>query len=292
MTAKALETYSSQAGAAPRHSDDAENQFHKLWLDRSLTDSCALWSGDDDTLEHAQERKLSFHLDAIEANRIDSVLDIGCGWGSLLSALNEHYEISKAVGLTLSEAQAKHIRARSRQNVEVRTGSWRQLQLNTRFDAIVAIGALEQFPQPAESASSRILMYREFFSRCRSWLNENGVLSLETAAYPDGCRDCDSYALHRELYPKADFPTLAELSAAAGGLFEVQAVYNARIDYARTCEEWARRLRVRRNDAVRLVGENVVERYERYLALTALGCRLSKLSLLRVILRPLVKNWL
>ncbi len=72
--------------AAIRHHYDVSNAFYALWLDPSLTYSCALWN-DGDALEdlgEAQRRKLDFHLAASGASRARHILDIGCGWGSLL----------------------------------------------------------------------------------------------------------------------------------------------------------------------------------------------------------------
>jgi cyclopropane-fatty-acyl-phospholipid synthase len=68
--------------AAIRHHYDLSNEFYALWLDETLTYSCALWNeGDDpDDLAAAQRRKLDFHLAASGAARARRILDIGCGW--------------------------------------------------------------------------------------------------------------------------------------------------------------------------------------------------------------------
>jgi len=83
-----------------------------------------------------------------------------------------------------------------------------------------------------------------------------------------------------------DLPTLAEITTAAEGIFEIQSMHNGRLDYAWTCEQWARRLRAHREEASRLVGPDVVARYERYLKLSAIGFRMGKLCLLRIVLHP------
>src|ERR1700722_1853230 len=72
--------------AAIQHHYDVSNAFYALWLDETLTYSCGLWrDGDDpDDLLAAQRRKIDYHLDAAGISRARHVLDIGCGWGSLL----------------------------------------------------------------------------------------------------------------------------------------------------------------------------------------------------------------
>jgi cyclopropane-fatty-acyl-phospholipid synthase len=112
------------------------------------------------------------------------------------------------------------------------------------------------------------------------------VLSLQTIAYANMSRDDASQFMQQEIFPNADLPTLAEITAAAEGVFEVKSIHNGRLDYAWTCEQWARRLRAHRDEASSLVGPDVVARYERYLKLSALGFRMGKICLLRLVLQP------
>src|SRR5215203_5871532 len=74
-TVVATSVGSDRATDAIRHHYDIGNAFFSLWLDSSLTYSCALRESPGDTLEIAQERKLQFHLDAIRADRARAVLD-------------------------------------------------------------------------------------------------------------------------------------------------------------------------------------------------------------------------
>lgn len=273
------------AAAAIRHHYDAGNDFYRLWLDRSLTYSCALRENTDDTLEIAQDRKLRFHLDAIGADNARAVLDIGCGWGAILERLAQQ-GVARSVGLTLSPEQAEFVRARAYPGVEVRTENWLHYEPDTRFDGIISIGAFEHFARPEDSAAAKIRVYREFFTRCRDWLHADGVLSLQTIAYANMAREQASAFMQQEIFPDADLPTLAEITAAAEGIFEVRSITNGRLDYAWTCAEWARRLRAHRTEAAEIVGSAVVARYERYLKLSALGFRMGKIGLLRLVLVP------
>lgn len=284
----------TEAAAAIRHHYDVGNEFYRLWLDRSLTYSCALRGSTDDTLEEAQERKLRFHLDAVRAERAAAVLDVGCGWGAILervSALGNDNGAgngtgTRAVGLTLSERQAEYVRSRGYPGVEVRVENWLHFEPDTRFDGIISIGAFEHFATPEDTSAEKVRIYRDFFDRCRGWLTDDGALSLQTIAYANMSRSDASEFIQREIFPNADLPTLAEITAAAEGVFEVRSVDNGRLDYAWTLEQWARRLRARRDEAVELVGPEVVARYQRYLKQSALGFRMGKLCLLRIVLHP------
>src|SRR5277367_1783247 len=77
---------------------DVGNRFYELWLDPTLTYSCALWAGEDDTLEAAQLRKLDYIAEPALNRGAKHVLDIGCGWGALLAHLSAN-GVERAVGL-------------------------------------------------------------------------------------------------------------------------------------------------------------------------------------------------
>ncbi|MFC0451219.1 class I SAM-dependent methyltransferase [Rhodococcus jostii] len=273
------------AATAIRHHYDVGNSFYRLWLDSSLTYSCAIPDGADDALDAAQDRKLQFHLDAIAAASATRVLDIGCGWGAMLKRLSDS-GVERAVGLTLSDEQAAYVRSRDYRGVDVRIENWLDYEPDAHFDGIVSIGAFEHFAKPDDSVVEKVRVYRDFFDRCRGWLHEDGMMSLQTIAYANMSRDSANQFVQQDIFPNADLPTFAEIATAAEGIFEIQAVHNGRLDYAWTCEEWARRLRRHRTDAVDLVGADVVARYEHYLKLSALGFRMGKICLLRIVLRP------
>ena len=269
---------------------DVGNDFYRLWLDPSLTYSCALREPGD-TLEQAQDRKLRWHLDAVDADEARSLLDIGCGWGAILERASLGHHVDRCTGLTLSDEQAHYIRGRSLPGVEVRTENWIDYQPEERVDAIVSIGAFEHFARPTDSPADKIAVYREFFTRCAGWLADGGALSLQTIAYANMSPSDANTFINNDIFPDADLPTLVEITSAAEGIFEIVSLRNDRADYAWTCEEWASRLRAQRPCAVELVGDDVVKRYERYLKMSALGFRMGKIGLLRIVLRPYVSHF-
>ena len=286
MTVPAGTERAAEAAAAIRHHYDVGNDFYRLWLDRSLSYSCAMWADEQDTLEAAQERKLDFHLGAVRADRAGSVLDIGCGWGAVLQRLATRHQVATSVGLTLSEEQAAYVREQGYPGVEVRVENWQHYQPAGTFDGIISIGAFEHFARPDDTTAEKIRVYREFFTRCREWLNDDGALSVQTIAYANMSPADASTFIQREIFPNADLPTLAEIAQAAEGVLEIQSIGNGRLEYARTLEAWALRLREHQQEATELVGPAVVARYKRYLKLSALGFRMGKLCLLRLVFRP------
>lgn len=275
---------------AIQHHYDVGDDFYRLWLDRRMVYSCAKWADGDD-LEQAQLRKLDHHIAAARARGAARVLEIGCGWGAMLERLTQECGVGRAVGLTLSEAQRAHIAARAWTGVEVRLESWADHAPAAPYDAIVSIGAFEHFARLDMTEAQRIAAYAMFFARCRDLLADDGRLSLQTFAYgaarprAAAADAASTRFLASEIFQETDPPTLAELAAATVGTFEVVALENDRLGYARTCKEWLERLRRARPQAVALVGEATYARYQRYLEYSFVGFHTGNLDLYRVTLQ-------
>jgi cyclopropane-fatty-acyl-phospholipid synthase len=274
--------------AAIQHHYDVSNEFYALWLDPSLTYSCALWNDDNDLegLDGAQRRKLDFHLAASGAPQARHILDIGCGWGSLLDRALGHQGIETATGLTLSDAQLQYIRARGDARIDARKESWIDHTPTQKYDSIVSIGALEHFASPGDGPREKIGLYREFFAKCRSWLRLGGAVSLQTIAYGTMRPEENNAFIGTHIFPDSELPQPHELLEAASGLFELKLLRNDRAHYARTCDLWYQNLRRRRTEAAAIVGEERVRQYEAYLRLSAFGFHSGRVGLLRLSLVP------
>jgi cyclopropane-fatty-acyl-phospholipid synthase len=291
MTATALAARPDYGGSAQaiRSHYDVGREFFALWLDPSLTYSCALWDEQrtSDTLVAAQLRKIDHHLNVARADRAKAVLDVGCGWGALLARVSRHYPAKHIVGLTLSLDQAEYVRSLALARVDVRLESWTAHDAPAgSYDSIVSIGAFEHFSRPEQSREERIAVYRDFFSRCRHWLSPAGRMSVQTIAYGTMAREEASAFIQNEIFPVSELPRLDEIASSLDGILEITHLHNHRLHYARTFDHWARNLRRRRSEAVALVGEEVTERYERYLSQNAAGFYLGKIALIRFGLRP------
>lgn len=267
---------------AIQHHYDIGNAFYRLWLDRTLTYSGAMWDGAID-LESAQIAKLDFHVECAHAKGAPRVLDVGCGWGSLVRRLVKHHGVGRAVGLTLSEEQARYARAAGDPNVEVRVESWLNHTPAAPYDAIVSIGALEHFARIDQPVHEKVANYRRFFQRCHAWLQPGGYMSLQAIAYANLLRDDIRHGfVAREIFPESDFVRLTEIAEASDYLFEIERLRNDPEDYARTCGEWLERLRKNREQAKAVAPSAVVDKWERYLELSVRGWNLRATGLLRI----------
>jgi cyclopropane-fatty-acyl-phospholipid synthase len=260
---------------------DAGNAFYALWLDESLTYSCGLFAGETTTLGEAQERKLMHHADAVEARADSHILDVGCGWGSMLSWLHRHRRAGRAVGLTLSRAQAEHVAQLALPRTEVRVESWEAHVPRDAYDGIVTIGAFEHFASPSASDEEKLAGYRRFFRQCHGWLRPGGRLSLQSIVYENATRAELNAFIRDSIFPESDLPRAADLLLAAQGLFELRQLESRPEHYVRTLRSWLANLRRRRAEAVALVGEETVKRYERYFQLSMIGFHTRRMGLCR-----------
>jgi cyclopropane-fatty-acyl-phospholipid synthase len=281
------ESAQAEAGASPEAIQfhyDVSNEFYATWLDRTMTYSAAMFDSSGDDLEQAQIRKIDHHLDCSGASKAARLLDVGCGWGSLLARASQR-GVARAVGLTLSRAQAEHAGAQGLAGVEVRLESWREHSSPTPYDAIVCIGALEHFARVDASSAEKISAYRDFFKFCRANLRPRGRLSVQTITWGTLRVEQVDPFISQSIFPESNLPYPWELFQAADRVMEVVLCRNDRADYARTCRMWQSRLAEGREAAVRAAGAERVDEYDRFLRMSATGFETGALYLYRLVLQ-------
>ena len=280
--------YRGASAGAIRHHYDVSNEFYALWLDPTLTYTCALWEGDGDGLQAAQERKLDLLAGWANAAGAARVLDIGCGWGSMLRRLVEHHAVEHAVGLTLSAAQAEFVARRGDARCEVRDENWADHQPDGPYDAIVSLGAFEHFADFGMTRGERLEAYRKFFARCHDWLPPGGRLALQTNTKGNNVRldrrtTRDLLFIVDRIFPESELPWTSEVLEASERRFDVVTARNDPAHYARTCSAWLDGLLANRRRAEELVGAELVADYERYLRAAAAAFDKRHLGLLRIV---------
>lgn len=124
---------------------DIGNEFYKLWLDSSLTYSCAYFRNEYDSLDKAQINKNRHVLNKLAPEPGKHLLDIGSGWGSLLLMAAEEYNLF-ATGITLSQEQYQYTKDQIKRHhledkVNVELKDYRDI--NNQFDYITSIGMFE-----------------------------------------------------------------------------------------------------------------------------------------------------
>ena len=236
--------------AAVRYHYDVGNDFFALFLDESMTYSCAIFSRGAQTLEEAQRTKLDLIAQKLALEPGMRVLDVGCGWGSFAMYAAREYGVS-VLGITLSERQAelaqrKVADAGLSDSVEIRVADYRRLE-HSSFDAIASIGMAEHVGEAQIDVYARQLF---------SLLRPGGVLLNHAigALDPDATPLEDIFST-RYVFPDGEPLPLSRIQLAlerAG--FETDQVEGFREDYAETLRHWTRRLDEHIEEAEALAG--------------------------------------
>jgi cyclopropane-fatty-acyl-phospholipid synthase len=245
---------------AVRHHYDVSNEFFALFLDRSMTYSCGLWSQGATTLEEAQEAKLELVCKKLALRQGQRVLDVGSGWGSFAIHAAANHGVS-VVGITLSPPQAELARARAAEagvgdRVEFRVMDYRELG-GESFDAVASIGMVEHV------GSNQIDVYARQVARL---VKPGGrVLNHGIARLRVGDPEAGPFS-ERYVFPDAAPLHLSRIQTALerAGL-ETEHVEGLRLDYAETLRHWAARLDDNLEEALRLAGPERVRVWRLYL---------------------------
>jgi cyclopropane-fatty-acyl-phospholipid synthase len=235
---------------AIRYHYDAGNEFFALFLDPSMTYSCAIFSRGAGTLEEAQETKLDLVCAKLGLERGSRVLDVGCGWGSFALHAASRYG-AEVVGITLSEPQVEFARRRAEalgvsDRVEFQVADYRELRAEP-FDAIASIGMVEHVGEAQIDAYAACL---------RRLLRPGGRLLNHGIAQLQHGDDNDAGPVsERYVFPDGEPLYLSRVALAlerAG--FTIEHVEGFAADYARTTTEWLGRFEDRFEQAVALAG--------------------------------------
>jgi len=245
---------------AVRHHYDVSNDFFKLFLDDSMTYSCAIFSRGASSLEEAQHAKRELVCTKLALKEGDRLLDVGCGWGSFVMHAAEHHGVS-AVGVTLSPSQAELARERVQEaglsdRIEIRLADYRDLT-GERYDAIASIGMVEHV------GSSQIDLYSR---QLAGLLSPGGrLLNHGIARLRHGDPEAGPFS-ERYVFPDAAPLHLSRIVLAleqAG--FVTEHVEGFAPDYAQTLREWTARLEANLPEAERLAGAERVRIWRLYL---------------------------
>lgn len=217
---------------------DLGNDFYALWLDRGMNYSSALFTQAAQTLEQAQDAKLSRIIEFLDVKAGHRILEIGCGWGPLAERLAVDTGCN-VTGLTLSAEQLDFARARlhrrtPRNNWDLRLQDYRDVE--GRYDRIASIEMLEAVGER---------YWPVYFDKLRQSLTDTGIAVLQVITIAEslfGAYRRRPDFIQRYIFPGGMLPTLDIIrrQAERSGLHLVtQQSFGA--SYAKTLAEWRQR---------------------------------------------------
>lgn len=166
---------------------EVPTEFYTYVLGKRMKYSGGLWNDGVKTLDVSEEDMLALSVKRAEIQNGHSILELGCGWGSLSLYLAEKFPKSKVVGVSNSKTQKEYIDSIAKQkgfkNLQIITKDMNEFTIKDKFDRIVSVEMLEHMKN-----------YQVLFKRISDFLKPEGkffihIFTHKTFAYPFEVRD-------------------------------------------------------------------------------------------------------
>ena len=256
---------------------DLGNDFYEMWLDPTLTYSCAYFETPEDTLEQAQINKVHHILDKLFIKDNDTLLDIGCGWGTLMFTAIKEYNV-KATGITLSEEQYNHITNRIKEEhledkCRVLLMDYRDLKDET-FDHITSVGMFEHVG--ADNL-------KEYFGVIQKLLAPKGTALIHGITRQQG--GAVNAWINKYIFPGGYIPGLAEIvTDITDNDLQLIDLESLRRDYQLTLEHWTNNFHKVQDKVTETMGDSFYRMWDLYLQACAASFESSNIDVIQYLL--------
>ena len=264
------------------HHYDVSNTFYEYVLGPSMAYTCAVYPNAAASLDVAQATKFQLVFDKLGLRPGQRLLDVGCGWGSMVR--HAARQGVRALGVTLSQEQAewaqRAIRAEGLQELaEVRFLDYRDVE-DVEFDAISSIGLIEHVG---------VANYPSYFSFLGSRLRPGGLLLNHGITRPENNSTFRTEPfIDRYVFPDGELTGSGRIiSAMQDSGLEVRHSENLREHYALTLRDWCANLQSNWDACVAEVGEATAKVWGLYMAASRLSFERNQIQLHQVLaVRP------
>ncbi|HZY63390.1 MAG TPA: cyclopropane-fatty-acyl-phospholipid synthase family protein [Edaphobacter sp.] len=261
---------------------DKPPEFFAPWLGPTMVYSCAYFCRNSESLDEAQRNKLDLICRKLRLNPGDRMLDIGCGWGSLIMHAAKHYGVH-ATGITLSKEQLAFAQQRIEKEglssqCEVRLCDYRELDpARTSFDKISSVGMFEHVGW--QNLGTYFNTVKKLLKPGGAFLNHGIVSSLEEFK-----KQGPSF-IRKYVFPDTALATLPLVTTQAENAgFELRDVECLREHYERTLHGWVDRLEQCKRELLDYVDMQTYRIWRLYMAGSAEAFRKAKISIYQILL--------
>jgi cyclopropane-fatty-acyl-phospholipid synthase len=264
------------------HHYDIGNDFYRLWLDEQMVYTCAYFPTPTATLEEAQVAKMEHVCRKLWLKPGETVVEAGCGWGSLARHMAKHHGV-KVKAYNLSHEQIAYARERARAEgldhlVEYVEADYRTI--TGQYDVFVSVGMLEHVGLPHYHRLGGLI------HRC---LKPTGRGLIHSIGRNRPCRT--NPWLEKHIFPGAYMPSLTEMMRVFEPWdFSVLDVENLRQHYAKTLEHWLERFECVSGKVRNMFDERFVQMWRLYLCSSLAGFSSGSFQLFQVTFAPARSN--
>jgi cyclopropane-fatty-acyl-phospholipid synthase len=265
---------------------DLNNDMYKLFLDETLTYSCAIFESQNEDLADAQLRKIDAILEKACLSKQHHLLEIGTGWGTLAIRAAKLYGCH-ITSITLSKEQQKLAQQRIAEaglsdQIEVLLCDYRNV--TGQYDRIISVEMIEAVGKA---------YYPVFFCSCDRLLKPNGIIVIQTITIPDQRYEAYSKTtdwMRLFIFPGGLLPSLTVLTKVLTDhtSFVIKQVDNIGPHYALTLAQWKERFLEHREKIIKLgLPETFIRRWEYYFSYCQAGFAQHYIDDLQIVLtRP------
>lgn len=263
---------------------DLGNDFYKLWLDETMSYSCAYFKTPNDTLYQAQINKIEHTLKKLDLKPKEKLLDIGCGWGWLSIMAAQKYDVN-VVGITISEEQYKKANERIKElklqdKVEIRLQNYQELEFKDYFDKVVSVGMFEH-------VGKEDLGF--YFMKVKQVLKPGGSILLHSIlAMFEGKTNA---WIDRYIFPGGYLPSLREVvSVMSEWDFHLLLAESLRFHYAKTLDYWYKNFNQVLDEVRKKYDEEFIRMWSLYLRSCASAFRVGSVDLFQLLMTKEINN--
>lgn len=237
---------------------DIGNDFYKLWLDDTMTYSCAYFEKPDDTLKQAQINKVHHILKKLNPQPGKTLVDIGCGWGTLMLTAAQEYHL-KVTGITLSEEQYEYVVQKIKDLkltdcAEVKLVDYREIK-DQKWDYVVSVGMFEHVGHED---------LPEYFRDVAQMLVDGGT-ALIHGITRQGSGALNAW-IDKWIFPGGYIPGLTEnIDNILNAGLQLSDMEMLRRHYQRTLEIWEQNFQAHRAEVTQMMDERFSRMWELYL---------------------------
>jgi cyclopropane-fatty-acyl-phospholipid synthase len=243
---------------------DLGNEMYKLFLDKSMMYSSAVFPDDNTDLATAQQYKLKQICDKLQLKPTDHLVEIGTGWGGMAIFAAQHYGC-KVTTTTISAEQLAYAKTQVealglQDKITLLFEDYRDL--TGQFDKLVSIEMIE-------AVGDNYL--DEYFEKCASLLKPDGLMVLQAITivdqrYQQYVREVDF--IKRFVFPGGCLPSISRMATAVSLRTDlvIRQINDIGFDYAKTLKLWCDNF-MHQRDAVHQLGydDNFIRLWHFYL---------------------------
>ncbi len=255
---------------------DISNDFYALFLDEQYRFySCAEFQCEKDTLEEAQHHKAKYLLALLNLKGSESILDLGCGWGSMLKFLQDSGHQGKLSGYTLSKEQLIYAHQRLGLNISLKNFIMDALE-DSPYDRILSVGALEHV-RPGE--------LRRVYQKIYDALVPGGkaVHQFFSLNY----HPLQTSMVMIQLFFPGSLLSMHETHLQIAEDIGFRIIHDSIHDYQPTIRAWYERLANHQEKAIELVGLEIYNRYMTFFPIAWLFFEQDEAALHRIVMEKL-----